>query len=167
MQFHFDTLPLADLIGSTLQSNEGYAQSFDIEICYESPVDEAVLVRVDAQRFVQVLSNLLSNAIKFSRPHGQVDVRVSIIDEQVRVEVQDYGIGISEEFKSSIFQKFTQEDAKAARKYAGTGLGLSLSKTMMEKMGGQIGFISTENLGSCFYITLPIAATLSPSLTAA
>ncbi|MFZ6746569.1 sensor histidine kinase [Undibacterium sp. JH2W] len=167
MQFHFDTLPLAYLIDSTLQSNEGYAQSFDIEICYESPVDNTIQVRVDAQRFVQVLSNLLSNAIKFSRPHGQVDVRVSMIDEQVRVEVQDYGIGISEEFKSSIFQKFTQEDAKAARKYAGTGLGLSLSKTMIEKMGGQIGFISTENLGSCFYITLPVAATLSPSLTAA
>lgn len=167
MQFHFDTLPLYELIDSTLQSNQGYAQSFDIALCHESQTDQVIHVRVDAQRFVQVLSNLLSNAIKFSRPHGQVDVRVSVIDDQVRVEVQDYGIGISEEFKSSIFQKFTQEDAKAARKYAGTGLGLSLSKTMIEKMGGQIGFISTENLGSCFYITLPIVAALTPSLTEA
>ncbi|WP_425450898.1 sensor histidine kinase [Undibacterium pigrum] len=167
MQFHFDTLPLHELIDSTLQSNLGYAQSFAIELCYDTPVDATILVRVDAQRFVQVLSNLLSNAIKFSRPHGQVDVRASVIDDQVRVEVQDYGIGISEEFKTSIFQKFTQEDAKAARKYAGTGLGLSLSKTMVEKMGGQIGFISTENLGSCFYITLPIAAAMTPSLTEA
>lgn len=167
MQFHFDTLPLHELIDSTLQSNLGYAQSFAIELCYDTPVPATILVRVDAQRFVQVLSNLLSNAIKFSRPHGQVDVRASVIDDQVRIEVQDYGIGISEEFKTSIFQKFTQEDAKAARKYAGTGLGLSLSKTMVEKMGGQIGFISTENLGSCFYITLPIAAALTPSLTEA
>ncbi|MFZ6734382.1 CHASE domain-containing protein [Undibacterium sp. Ji42W] len=173
MQFHFETLSLAELIDSSLQSNLGYAQSFEIGIQYDSTVDPATQVRVDSQRFVQVLSNLLSNAIKFSQPHGQIDVRVTLNhnQNQVRIEVQDYGIGISEEFKSSIFQKFTQEDAKAARKYAGTGLGLSLTKTMIEKMGGQIGFTSTENLGSCFYITLPLvtAATAAetPSATEA
>ncbi|MFZ6712212.1 CHASE domain-containing protein [Undibacterium sp. TC9W] len=167
MQFHFETLPLAELMDSSLQSNLGYAQSFDIGIQYDSPVDPAAQVRVDSQRFVQVLSNLLSNAIKFSRPHGQIDVRVTPNHDQnqVRIEVQDYGIGISEEFKSSIFQKFTQEDAKAARKYAGTGLGLSLTKTMIEKMGGQIGFTSTENLGSCFYITLPLVAAATAAAT--
>ena len=167
MQFHFETLPLAELIDSTLQSNQGYAQSFDIGIQYETQVDHAVLVRVDSQRFVQVLSNLLSNAIKFSRPHGQINVRATAEHDQIRIEVQDYGIGISEEFKSSIFQKFTQEDAKAARKYAGTGLGLSLTKTMIEKMGGQIGFNSTENLGSCFYIILPLVTATAGTTAAA
>ncbi len=115
----------------------------------------------------------MSNAIKLSRECGQVDVRISLLDGQARVEVQDYGIGISEKFKSSVFQKFSQEDAKSARKYAGTGLGLSLSKSMIEKMGGQIGFTSQEAQGSNFFITLPIvdsataAAAETPSATEA
>ncbi|MFZ6656624.1 sensor histidine kinase [Undibacterium sp. TJN19] len=156
MQFHFETVALGELVQKTVQSNLGYAQNFGVGIAYEMSATQEINVRVDAQRFIQVLSNLLSNAIKFSREKGHVDLRVFVDDDQARVEVQDYGIGISEEFKSSIFQKFTQEDAKAARKYAGTGLGLSLSKTMIEKMGGQIGFSSVETQGSVFFIILPI-----------
>lgn len=115
-----------------------------------------VTVLVDAQRFIQVLSNLLSNANKFSRKKGQIEIRVSKTGDWVRIEVQDYGIGISDEFKNSIFQKFSQEDAKAARKYAGTGLGLTLSKNMIEKMQGKIGFSSIEAKGSIFFVELPI-----------
>ncbi|MBR7784538.1 sensor histidine kinase, partial [Undibacterium luofuense] len=102
---------------------------------------------------------LLSNAIKFSGQRARVDVRLSMRGEWVKVEVQDYGIGISDDFKSSIFQKFTQAEANSARKYAGTGLGLSLSKTMIEKMGGKIGFKSEEGHGSLFYLLLPLIPT--------
>jgi signal transduction histidine kinase len=108
-----------------------------------------------------VLSNLMSNAIKFSRKHGEVHVSVQLAQDWARVSVADQGIGISEQFQRSVFQKFTQEDAKAARKYAGTGLGLSLSKTMMEKMNGRIGFTSVEGQGSTFYVELPIATSSS------
>lgn len=173
MQFHFEVASLPDLIQQTIQANLGYAQSFGIGLRYSMQLDQVVMVRVDSQRFIQVVTNLLSNAIKFSSENGQVDVRIIVHKDKVKVEVQDYGIGISEEFKSSIFQKFTQEDAKSARKYAGTGLGLSLSKTMIEKMGGQIGFTSQEAQGSCFFIILPIvdlhaeAAAATPSVTEA
>ncbi|MDE2427943.1 MAG: CHASE domain-containing protein [Burkholderiales bacterium] len=167
LHFHFETLSLTDLVKKSIQSNLGYAQNFGVNMRFDFSSAVVHQVHVDAQRFIQVLSNLLSNAIKFSRENGQVDIRISEKNGWAKVEIQDYGIGISEEFKSSIFQKFTQEDAKAARKYAGTGLGLSLSKTMIEKMSGKIGFTSVEGQGSIFYLILPVvsSAAVTPSAT--
>lgn len=156
MQFNFEPLSLLDLLEKSIQANQGFSQSFNVSMQFKARPEDDVTVLVDAQRFIQVLSNLLSNAIKFSREKGQVEIRVSKTDDWVRIEVQDYGIGISDEFKNSIFQKFSQEDAKPARKYAGTGLGLSLSKNMIEKMQGKIGFSSIEAEGSIFYVELPI-----------
>ncbi len=155
MQFTLEATSLQELLEKSIQANQGYAHNYKIAMKFD-PSNKDVIVLVDAQRFIQVLSNLLSNAIKFSRDNGHVDIRTSYSNNWVKIEVQDYGIGISTEFKTSIFQKFSQEDAKAARKYAGTGLGLSLAKNMIEKMHGRIGFTSVEAEGSIFFIELPI-----------
>ena len=156
MQFTLEPTSLQDLLKKSIQANQGYAHNFKIPMQYDHANMKDVTVLVDPQRFIQVLSNLLSNAIKFSHDNGQVDIRTSIINNWVRIEIQDYGIGISNEFKTNIFQKFSQEDAKSTRKYAGTGLGLSLAKNMIEKMHGRIGFSSVEGEGSIFFIELPI-----------
>jgi PAS domain S-box-containing protein len=156
MPFNLAPTHLQELLEQAVQSNQGYAQNYGRSLNLEPMMVEPIIVDIDSQRFSQVLSNLFSNAIKFSKEKGRVDVRLRCRDKHARIEVQDYGIGISENFKKRIFQKFSQEDAKTARKYAGTGLGLSLSKSMVEKMHGTIGFTSIEHQGSIFYIELPL-----------
>ncbi|HTD06892.1 CHASE domain-containing protein [Undibacterium sp.] len=157
MQFNLQATSLRDLVKKSVDANKGYTQKFTIALVFDAKQSVDAIVNVDQQRFIQVLSNLLSNAIKFSRKDGRVEVHISRANGWARVAVVDHGIGISKQFQGSVFHKFTQEDANSARKYAGTGLGLSLTKTMVEKMGGRIGFTSVESEGSTFYVELPVA----------
>ena len=111
----------------------------------------------DVHRIQQILLNLVGNAIKFTEK-GYVHVRSSGAREgdeiMLRIEVQDSGIGISEEQCQRIFQKFTQADGSDTRRYGGTGLGLAISQQLVSLMGGEMGVDSTPGVGSCFWITL-------------
>jgi signal transduction histidine kinase len=105
-------------------------------------------------RLRQVIGNLLSNAIKYSPQGGVVEVTAAGNGEWVRVEVHDDGIGIPADQQSQIFTKFFRADA-AASGITGTGLGLAVSRDIVESHGGQIGFLSTEGEGTTFFIELP------------
>lgn len=113
----------------------------------------------DPARLRQVLLNLAGNAVKFTKK-GEIIIRARLLEEQgtnfVRLEIEDTGIGLSEEAKSRLFQPFTQADGSTTRKYGGTGLGLSISKQLVELMGGTMGVESIEEQGSLFYFMLPI-----------
>ena len=113
-------------------------------------------VFLDPGKLKQVLYNYLSNALKFSPEGGSVTVRVRTEGaESFRLEVEDSGIGIRTEDLSSLFVEFQQLDASTAKKYAGTGLGLALTKRIVEAQGGAVGVDSTLGEGSTFFVVLP------------
>ena len=123
-------------------------------------------IRADPGRISQVILNLLGNAIKFSHAGG-VLLRVVESKEKsegtrvfIRFEVQDTGIGLSNEAQEKLFKPFSQVDGSTARKYGGTGLGLSISKNLVEGMNGRIGIESEAGKGSVFWFEIPVIATL-------
>jgi len=94
----------------------------------------------------------MSNAAKFSPEGAVVELRLLAEQQDWRIEVVDHGIGIPESFKARIFGSFEQADHTDTRQKGGTGLGLNITKTMVEMMEGQIGFDSKEGQGSCFWL---------------
>ena len=116
-------------------------------------------VRGDALRLRQVVINLVSNAVKFTE-RGHVEVGVApaqISTKGVRIEVRDTGIGIAPAVLARLFQPFSQADNTTARRYGGTGLGLTISARLVEMMGGTIGAESSAEEGSTFWFELPLA----------
>jgi signal transduction histidine kinase len=114
----------------------------------------------DRARLRQILLNLASNAVKFTEK-GSVTLSCRLMEQtgrgvKVRFSVTDTGIGIRRELQSRLFQPFSQLDASAARRHGGTGLGLALSRRMVESLGGTIGCESRPGKGSCFYFTLSL-----------
>lgn len=125
--------------------------------CQYSP-DLGRTMRGDSSRMRQIIINLLGNAIKFTE-HGVIRLNVFPIPnapEQVRIEIIDTGIGISEEAQRRLFSAFEQADASTTRKFGGTGLGLAICKQLAEMMGGHIGVVSEEGKGSNFWFSAHI-----------
>jgi signal transduction histidine kinase len=114
-------------------------------------------VTLDQQKFKQVLYNLLSNAIKFNHDGGEVRISVEPYDtDRVKLVVSDSGIGIKAEDVGRLFREFEQVDSGASRRYEGTGLGLALTRKIVELQGGTIGVESEVAKGSRFTVVLPL-----------
>jgi signal transduction histidine kinase len=112
---------------------------------------------VDADRLMQVVTNLLSNAVKFSPQGDAVRVSAEATGTHVRILVKDRGPGVPAEFRDRIFQRFSQADTRGRRQRTGSGLGLSISKALIERMAGDIGFEPQPDGGTVFYVTVPRA----------
>jgi signal transduction histidine kinase len=125
--------------------------ALDCEVA--AAVDEATL---DPARFKQVLFNYVSNALKFTEAGGKVQIRVTREDDSsFRLEVDDTGIGISAPDVARLFNEFLQLDAGRTKRHGGTGLGLALTKRIVEAQGGRVGVRSTAGAGSVFFAVLP------------
>ena len=120
-------------------------------------------VYADADRVVQTLLNLLSNAIKFSHRGGQVLVEAEPRGGFVEFAIRDNGRGIPEDKLDSIFFRFEQVDSSDAREKGGSGLGLSISRSIVERLGGRIWAINNPGPGATFLFTLPSAEDLGAS----
>lgn len=124
-----------------------------IKIEIDSAVEDVVL---DPGKLKQVLYNYLSNALKFTGENGRITVQTTAEPGNcVRIEVEDDGIGIRTEDMDRLFVEFQQLDSTAAKKYPGTGLGLALTKKIVEAQGGKVGVRSEYGRGSTFYAILP------------
>jgi CheY-like chemotaxis protein/anti-sigma regulatory factor (Ser/Thr protein kinase) len=129
-----------------------------IEFGYTKDINVPTELKGDPGRFKQVLLNLVSNAIKFTEK-GEVAVNISLEEEndqqaKIKFTVKDTGIGIPKDRLGRLFRSFSQVDASTTRKYGGTGLGLVISKQLVEMMGGQIGVETEEGKGSIFWFTV-------------
>jgi signal transduction histidine kinase/AmiR/NasT family two-component response regulator len=112
--------------------------------------------RGDADRLRQILGNLLSNAVKFT-PQGDVSAQVAVAQNGgLKIVVRDTGVGISPEKLPTLFEKFTQADNSATRRFGGTGLGLAICRELTQMMGGSIDVESLEGSGSTFTVQLPL-----------
>ncbi len=123
-------------------------------------------VEVDVDRLIQVLMNLLSNALKFSpEGRGRVEVALRVLDGELRIDVRDNGPGVRREDQGFIFDKFWQAGDALVAKPPGTGLGLNISRQIVEYFGGRIWVESEAGAGACFSFTLPLApaSTLVPA----
>jgi PAS domain S-box-containing protein len=122
-------------------------------------------VTLDRQRFIQVLYNLLSNAVKFTDEGGEVSLSACSEDGRLVLRVRDSGIGIRQEDLDKLFVEFRQLDFGSTRRFEGTGLGLALTKKLVEVQGGSISVQSERGAGSTFTVLLPLAALAPAEMT--
>ena len=158
-KLHFDmqAQPIDPILEQALEENKAYGAEHRVKIELTGHSDAHVWV--DEQRLKQVLANLLSNAIKFSPEGGMVTIETQANEDHVTVGVIDQGSGIPEEFQHKIFQRFAQADSSDTRQKGGTGLGMAITRELVEQMQGSIDFESTEGKGTRFYFQLPLVKT--------
>ncbi len=154
MEFSFETVSLRELIEYAVKSNIPYAQKFNVKLTVIDELPYNSKIYVDKNRFFQVMTNLISNAVKFSNPNGEVLIKLNKQNNFLRISVQDFGVGIPEKYKSRIFDKFTQAAHVSNRSRGGTGLGLNITKSIVDRFSGKISFESELGKGSTFFIDL-------------
>ena len=157
VEYHLEPVDLVELVHCSVEQNQPFAVASGVTLNEDVPASP-VIVTADRNRLLQVLANLLSNAAKFSPPEEQVTVRLTRDRENARLSVIDHGIGVAEDFRSQLFQRFRQHDASSSRVQAGTGLGLVITKSIVEQLGGSIIFEPTLPKGATFHVDFPLAA---------
>ena len=148
---------------NVIESYAANASKKDIDFAlWIDPNLSSNLLRSDPGKIKQVLINLISNSLKFTKKKGSIDVIIQEVDStedeiSIKFSVKDTGIGISEENKSKVFEAFTQADSSTSRNYGGTGLGLTISSSLVNSLGGALILESTVGKGTTFSFTLTVA----------
>jgi len=160
MEWRLEGLDLREVVAQAVMTNEALFRGRGIALSLSArPVPVPVLA--DRDKIIQVLTNLLSNAAKFTPAGGQVAVRTLVEDAQATVEVEDSGVGIAPDQIETIFERFHQVGDTLTAKPEGAGLGLPISREIVEHHGGALTVRSTVGRGSSFRLTLPLAPSAS------
>jgi signal transduction histidine kinase/DNA-binding response OmpR family regulator/CHASE3 domain sensor protein len=154
MSLHMAPVNVAEFLRQAVEINAAYGEKHGVRFVLRD-VPEAATVSADPDRLMQIMANLLSNAAKFSPRDAEVWLGAEIRGDQVRIFVRDFGSGIPDEFRSRIFEKFAQADTADSRHLVGTGLGLNISRSLVEAMAGKIGFNTEAGRGTEFFFELP------------
>jgi PAS domain S-box-containing protein len=155
LELSLEPQSIGAVIARTIDANVAYAARSDVQLVYHPDVLDAV-ARIDASRLQQVLTNLLSNAVNYSPGGQRVEVHLKRNGRFAVVEITDHGPGIPPEFRPHIFQKFSRADSSDARHKGGTGLGLYIARTLVDRMGGLIDYETELGRGTTFRICLPL-----------
>lgn len=151
-EYSMEKIDVKALIHQVCNSLKGRMDKFGIQLITE--LDE-LYIKADKENMVIILINLLDNAIKYNRPQGEIRIKCYEVNTNVYIEISDSGIGIPFETTDKIFEPFYTVDKNRARQTGGAGLGLSLTKKLIEKQGGSIILSETSHNGSTFKICFP------------
>ena len=155
MKTDFKNVEIVSLTKEIVDSVKLYSDQKKLRLTFQSACD-TVVIATDVEKYERIMLNLLSNAIKFTPPEKSINVVLYKQGENVKIEIKDKGIGIPDDKKLIIFERFGQADTSFTRQAEGTGIGLYLVKLLVDSLGGMIQVESRENYGSTFTVTLPI-----------
>ncbi len=146
---------LTDLIKDVISEFTPFARAFNVEISLET-IDNLPKIFADSSQLKLTIENFLDNAIRYIKEKGKVEIKLKRKDNSLYFKVKDNGVGIPKEDQKYIFQKFFRSSNVLRYQTQGTGLGLYIAKSIIEKSGGKIGFQSEEKKGTTFWFTIPI-----------
>jgi signal transduction histidine kinase len=164
LRLEFSSVAITEVVEEVVRSTQGQIEEKEQGLVVDVPEDLPP-VWGDRTRLIQVLTNLVSNAHKYTPDGGEIQIRAEAgpnawdpegAPEVVHLAVMDNGIGISPEDQRKIFQKFFRSEDEKAREAPGTGLGLNITKNLVEMQGGRIWFESVFREGTTFHFTVPV-----------
>lgn len=160
--YNFEPVNANALVHEAVASISGYANKLGIHLAIET-ADEDCLIKGDESRLIQAMNNLLSNALKFSEEGATVKALVENREGRVRISIQDEGSGIPEGSRDNVFGMFTQVDSSDVRKVGGTGLGLYITKQIVERHNAHIDYVSELEVGTTFFIEFDRMTDVEPA----
>lgn len=156
MNMEMEAVCARDVLTQCMELAQPHATQQDIAIKLDAGGHESALLHADERRLSQVILNLITNAIKYNMSSGSVNIALTIPDEtSARISISDSGPGIAPENQQRVFERFERLSETSATT-DGAGIGLAVSKRLIELMGGSIGVISALGEGSTFWVELPI-----------
>jgi signal transduction histidine kinase len=158
MQLDVERVSLKGLLDAMLAMQREKASRHGISMDCQLEAGTDMEIEADERKLKQILFNLLSNAVKFTPDNGSVQVKARVLPErkEIEISVEDTGIGIKPEDIQKLFKEFSQLDSVYDKEYEGTGLGLALTKKLVELHGGRIRVVSEFGKGSRFAFVLPV-----------